>query len=296
MNTQINASAPATVEYKKRRQFPEAWRKFKRNKRGVIGLGILLVLMLLGIFAPFLTPYQPNAQVLSESLQTSSIKHLMGTDNFGRDIFTRILYGIRISLFAGVFSVLIALVVGGVLGAIAGYYAGTTDNIILRFMDILLAMPSLLFAISIVAALGGGLTNMLIAIGLSSMPTYCRTIRAEILKLREQEFVEAARAAGASDFFIITYHILPNCIAPIIIRVTMGMAGTILSCASLSFIGLGVTPPTPEWGSMLSSGREFIRTYPHLSTWPGLSIMLTVFALNLMGDGLRDALDPKMKG
>jgi peptide/nickel transport system permease protein len=284
-----------TVVYKKRRRFPEIWRKFRRNKRGVAGMVILIVLFLAGIFAPFISPYDPIAQNLRESLKPPSFAHWLGTDNFGRDFLTRIIYGIRISLAAGLVAVSISLVVGGVLGALAGYYVGWVDNIILRFMDTLLAMPSILLAISIVAALGGGVINMLIAIGLSSMPQYCRTLRAEILKIREQEFVEAARAAGASDFSIIMRHILPNCLAPLIIRVTMGMAGAILSCASLSFIGLGVSPPTPEWGSMLSRGREYIRTHPNLSTFPGFAIMLTIFALNLMGDALRDALDPKMK-
>jgi peptide/nickel transport system permease protein len=287
--------AEEAVVYKKRRQFPEVWRRFRRNKRGLVGLIILLVLMLAGLFAPVISPYQPNAQSLNESFLPPGAAHPLGTDNFGRDIFTRIIYGIRISLFAGLVAVGIALVIGGILGALAGYYAGWVDNLILRFMDILLAMPSILLAISIVSALGGGLINMLIAIGLSSMPQYCRTLRAEILKIREQEFIEAARAAGASDFSIILRHILPNCLAPLIVRVTMGMAGAILSCASLSFIGLGVPPPTPEWGAMLSRGREFIRTYPNMSTFPGLAIMLTIFALNLMGDALRDAFDPKMK-
>jgi peptide/nickel transport system permease protein len=287
--------AETTVVYKKRRQFPEVWRKFRRNQRGVAGMVILLVLILAGLFAPFITPYEPNAQSLDDAFQQPSAAHWMGTDNVGRDMFTRIIYGIRISLFAGLVAVSISLVVGGILGALAGYYVGWVDNLILRFMDILLAMPSILLAISIIAALGGGLMNMLIAIGLSAMPQYCRTLRAEILKIREQEFIEAARAAGASDLSIIVRHILPNCLAPLIVRVTMGMAGAILSCSSLSFIGLGVAPPTPEWGSMLSRGREYIRTFPNMSTFPGLAIMLTIFALNLMGDALRDALDPKMK-
>ena len=203
--------------------------------------------------------------------------------------------GIRTSLLCGVVAVVISLAIGGVLGAVAGYYGGKLDNIIMRFMDILLAIPSLLLAISMVAALGGGMVNMLFAIGISSMPSFCRTLRGEILRIRKTDFVEAAKAAGAKDSWIIIKHIIPNCLAPIIVRVTMGVASAILFCSSLSFIGLGVAPPTPEWGQMLSFGREFIRTYPHMSTFPGLAIMLTVFALNMMGDGLRDALDPKMK-
>lgn len=281
--------------YKKKKQFPEIWRRFCKNKRAVTGLVIMALLILAGIFAPLITRYAPGAQNLGDAFALPSIEHFFGTDSLGRDLFSRVVYGIRISLLCGFSAVLISLVVGGALGAIAGYYGGTADHVIMRFMDILLAMPSLLLAISIVAALGGGIINMLIAIGLSSMPTYCRTLRGEILRIRGTDFVEAAKAAGAKDSWIIIKHIIPNCLAPIIVRVTMGVASAILFCSSLSFIGLGVAPPTPEWGQMLSTGREFIRTYPHMSTFPGLAIMVTVFALNMMGDGLRDALDPKMK-
>jgi len=227
--------------------------------------------------------------------QGPSWEHLCGTDNYGRDIFTRILYGARISMIVGWIAVLTSCLLGGTLGAIAGFYGGKVDNVIMRFMDIFLAIPNILLNISITAALGGGLVNMLIAMGVSSTPTYCRTLRAEILKVRNQEFVKAARAAGASDMLIIVKHIVPNCLAPMIVRITMSIGSAILSCASLSFIGLGISPPTAEWGSMLASGREFIRTAPHICTFPGLAIMLTVLALNLMGDGIRDAFDPKMK-
>ena len=255
----------------------------------------MVVVILAGVFAPVITKYEPTQQNLSESYETPSWEHPFGTDDLGRDIFSRVIYGIRVSLLCGLAAVAISLAIGGVLGALAGYYGGAVDNIIMRFMDILLAIPSLLLAISLVAALGGGIGNMLLAIGLSSMPTYCRTLRGEILRIRGTDFVEAAKSAGAKDSWIIIRHIVPNCLAPLIVRVTMGVASAILFCSSLSFIGLGVAAPTPEWGAMLSSGREFIRTYPHMCTFPGLAIMVTVFALNMMGDGLRDALDPKMK-
>lgn len=283
------------VVYKKRRQLPEVWRRFRKNKRAVFG-GILVILLLLaGILAPILTPYDPYKQDLMNKCLGPSLQHWCGTDNYGRDIFTRILYGARISLIVGWVSVITSCLLGGTLGAIAGYYGGKVDNTILRIMDIFMAIPNILLNISIVAALGGGLVNMLIAMGISSTPTYCRTLRAEILKIRNTEFVEASRASGASDFKIIVKHIIPNCLAPMIVRVTMSIGSAILSCASLSFISLGISPPTAEWGSMLASGREFIRTAPHICTFPGLAIMLTVFSLNLMGDGIRDAFDPKMK-
>ncbi len=295
MEQHVNGVRQEEVVYKKRRQLPEVWRRFKKNRRAVFGGVLVLLLLLAGIFAPYLTPYDPYTQDLLNKNLGPSLLHLCGTDNFGRDIFTRILYGARISLIVGWVSVITACLLGGTLGAIAGYYGGKVDNIILRIMDIFLAIPSILLNISIVAALGGGLVNMLIAMGISSTPTYCRTIRAEILKVRNQEFVEASRAAGASDFTIILKHVIPNCLAPMIVRVTMSIGSAILSCASLSFIGLGISPPTAEWGSMLASGRELIRTAPHICTFPGLAIMLTVFSLNLMGDGIRDAFDPKMK-
>ena len=295
MRQREQEGAHGEVVYKKRRQLPEAWRRFRKNRRAVFGGILVLLLLAAGIFAPVLTKYDPYTQDLINKCLGPSWEHLCGTDNYGRDIFTRILYGARISLIVGWVSVITSCLLGGTLGAVAGYYGGRVDNVILRIMDIFLAIPTILLNISIVAALGGGLVNMLIAMGISSTPTYCRTLRAEILKVRNQEFVEAARAAGASDLNIIVKHIIPNCLAPMIVRVTMSIGSAILSCASLSFIGLGISPPTAEWGSMLASGREVIRTAPHICTFPGLAIMLTVFSLNLMGDGIRDAFDPKMK-
>lgn len=271
------------------------WNALRKSPRGLAGLIVLAVVMLAGALAPWLTPYDPLVQSLAEALQPPSWQHWMGTDSFGRDVLTRVLFGTQASLLSGVLAVIGAVLIGGGLGAVAGYYGGRLDNVILRGMDVLLALPTLLLAIAIVSALGGGLTNMLIAIGLAQIPIYCRTVRGEVLKVREQEFIEVARSLGQRDGRIIVRHVLPNCAAPIIIRVAMGMAATILACASLSFIGLGVAPPTPEWGSMLSGGREYLRTHPHLTIFPGLMIMITVLALNFIGDGLRDAMDPRMK-
>lgn len=267
----------------------------QKNTRAVVGLGIVAVLVLCAVLAPILAPYGPNEQNPRNRLQGPSAEHWFGTDELGRDILSRIIYGARISMSVGLIAICISLIGGVALGAIAGYYGGTADNIIMRCMDVLLSIPTILLNISIVAALGSGLQNVMIAIGVSSIPGYCRIVRASILSLRDQDFVEASRAAGASDFFLITRHILPNCMAPLIVQATLRIGAAILSCASMSFLGLGIVPPTAEWGSMLSTGRDFLRDAPHVCIFPGLAIMAAVFSMNLVGDGLRDALDPKLK-
>ena len=277
---------------KKRSKSQEIWRRFKKNTRAVVGLGIVAVLVLCAVLAPILAPYGPNEQNPRNRLQGPSAEH---SDELGRDILSRIIYGARISMSVGLIAICISLIGGVALGAIAGYYGGTADNIIMRCMDVLLSIPTILLNISIVAALGSGLQNVMIAIGVSSIPGYCRIVRASILSLRDPDFVEASRAAGASDFFLITRHILPNCMAPLIVQATLRIGAAILSCASMSFLGLGIVPPTAEWGSMLSTGRDFLRDAPHVCIFPGLAIMAAVFSMNLVGDGLRDALDPKLK-
>ena len=277
---------------KKRSKSQEIWRRFKKNTRAVVGLGIVAVLVLCAVLAPILAPYGRNEQNPRNRLQGPSAEH---SDELGRDILSRIIYGARISMSVGLIAICISLIGGVALGAIAGYYGGTADNIIMRCMDVLLSIPTILLNISIVAALGSGLQNVMIAIGVSSIPGYCRIVRASILSLRDQDFVEASRAAGASDFFLITRHILPNCMAPLIVQATLRIGAAILSCASMSFLGLGIVPPTAEWGSMLSTGRDFLRDAPHVCIFPGLAIMAAVFSMNLVGDGLRDALDPKLK-
>ena len=298
MSTNVIAGIPTTeTSYKKRGQSAEIWRRFRRNKSAVLGLVMLLVLVVMALFAELIAPYDPIEQDLLNRMQPplSSAEHFLGTDELGRDIFSRIVFGARISVSVGLIAVSISLAGGIILGSMAGYYGGMVDNVIMRFNDILMAIPGILLNISIVAAMGPGLQNVMIAIGVSSMPGYCRITRASILSLRDQEFVEASRAAGASDLHIIINHILPNCLAPLIVQATLRIGGSILMCASLSFIGIGIIPPTPEWGAMLSTGRDFLREAPHLTTIPGIAIMWAVFAMNLMGDGLRDALDPKLK-
>ena len=280
---------------KKRSQLKEIWRRFRRDKQAMVGMCMLLLMIFSAIFASVISPYDPLQQDIINRLQPPSAAHFFGTDELGRDIFSRILYGSRISLTVGLIAVSISSVVGCALGAIAGYYGGVLDNVIMRCTDVLMAIPSILLNISIVAALGTGLQNVMIAIGISSVPAYCRIMRASLLSLKDQEFVDASRAAGASDPYIILNHILPNSLAPLIVQATLKIGGAILSCASMSFIGLGIVPPTPEWGAMLSTGRDFLRDAPHLTAFPGMAIMFAVFAMNLMGDGLRDALDPKLK-
>jgi len=282
---------------KKKKSGPwrEVWRRLKRNKAAMFGLLVLTVLILAAVFAKYVAPFHYDDQDLLRRFQTPNSVHWLGTDNFGRDIFSRIVYGAQVSLRVGIVAVGIAMIIGGALGAIAGYYGGKLDNVIMRIIDVLLAIPSILLAISIVAALGTELRNVMIAVGISSIPSYARIVRASVLSLRDQEFIEAARAVGANDTRLIVKHIVPNSMAPIIVQGTIGVAGAILSAAGLGFIGLGIQPPLAEWGAMLNDGRQYIRDYPHLTMFPGLAIMVTIFALNLLGDGLRDALDPRLK-
>lgn len=282
---------------RKRSQMTEIWRRMRRNRLAMFGLVIVSILIIIAIFANQIADYNTVAikQNVVERLQGPSAEHWAGTDEFGRDIFARLVHGARISLLVGVVAVCIALVTGGILGAIAGYFGGTVDNVIMRIMDIFLSIPILLLAIMIVAALGSSMLNLMIAIGLASMPTFARIVRASVLSVKDQEFVEAARAIGAKNNHIILRHIMPNCLSPIIVQATLRVATAILSTASLSFISLGIQAPAPEWGAMLASGRAYIRDAPHIVIIPGLLIMITILSLNLLGDGLRDALDPKLK-
>jgi peptide/nickel transport system permease protein len=282
-------------KHKSKGQFSMVMKSLKRNKVAIFGLVILIVLVFLAVFADIIAPYDYYKQDLPNAYMHPNSEHIFGTDEFGRDIFSRVVYGARISLVVGFVSVGIALVIGGLLGAIAGFYGGHVDNAIMRTMDVLLAIPQTLLAIAIVAALGAGLINLMIAVGISSIPNYARIVRASVMTIRGEEYIEAARASGTSDTKIIIMHILPNCVAPVIVQVTLGIAGAILTAAGMSFIGLGIQPPVPEWGNMLSSGRDYIREYSYMTMFPGLAIIITVLSLNLLGDGLRDALDPKLK-
>jgi peptide/nickel transport system permease protein len=265
------------------------------NRAAVCGLAVLVTLVASAVAAPWIAPYDPAAIDMRARLQGPSVKHPLGTDNFGRDIFSRIVYAGRISLVIGFVAVGIGALFGGTAGAVSGYYGRGLDSLVMRTMDVLLSIPQLILAIAIVGALGANLLNLMIAVGISVLPRYARLVRASAMSLRDLEFVEAARAAGASDLRIIVQNIVPNCMAPLIVLSTLGVAQAILSAATLSFLGLGIQPPTPEWGSMLSDGRQFMRNAPHLTIFPGLAIVVVVMALNLLGDGLRDALDPKLR-
>ena len=282
---------------KKRSMAAEIWQRLVRNKMAMLGLAILVVLVLAAVFADVIADYDTKvvAQNIAERLQGPSAAHWFGTDEFGRDIFARLVHGSRVSLVVGIVSVSVSLIIGGTLGAFAGFYGGKVDNVIMRVMDIFLAVPSILLAITIVAALGTSLFNVMLAIGISGMPSFARIVRAAVMSVKDQEFVESSRAIGATSVTIIFREILPNCMAPIIVQATLSVAGAILSTASLSFIGLGVQPPSPEWGAMLSGGRNYLRDAIHLTLFPGLAIVITILALNLLGDGLRDALDPRLK-
>jgi len=287
----------STTTTKKRSQIVEIWQRLVRNKMAMLGLAILLILIGLAVFAPVLFDYETMvvSQDLSIRLQGPSAAHWFGTDEFGRDIFARMAYGARVSLVVGIISVSVSLIIGGCLGAFAGFYGGKIDLIIMRVMDVFLAVPSILLAMTIVAALGTDLVFVMLAIGISGVPNFARIVRAAVMGVKDQEFVEAARAIGASNATIIFREVIPNCLAPIIVQATLSVAGAILSTASLSFIGLGVQPPDPEWGAMLAGGRNFMRDALHLTLFPGLAIVVTILALNLLGDGLRDALDPRLK-
>ena len=282
---------------KKRSQWREVWRMLKKNKMALVGLGILVILVLLALFADVIADYDTVVikQNLANRLKGPSAEHWLGTDEFGRDIFARLVHGARVSLKVGIIAVGISIILGGILGALAGFYGGRIDNIIMRIMDVFLAVPSILLAIAIVSALGPSIINLMVAISISSVPRYARIVRASVLSIRDQEFVEAARAIGANNARIIFRHIIPNSLAPVIVQGTLGVASAILSTAGLSFIGLGIQPPAPEWGSMLSGGRQYLRYAWWVTTFPGVAIMITILSLNLLGDGLRDALDPRLK-
>lgn len=274
----------------------DAARSFAKNKTALIGLCLVVFFVLLALVAPLIAPFDYKAQVLSDRLKPPSGEHWFGTDDLGRDIFSRVIYGARISLWVGLLSVVGSIVIGTLLGIIAGFYGKWVDMIISRVFDILLAFPGILLAIAIVAILGPSLQNALYAIAIVNVPTYGRLVRSRVLSLRQEEFITAARALGANDGRILFKHILPNSLTPIIVQGTLGVATAIIEAAGLGFLGLGAQPPDPEWGKMLSDSRQFIQTAPWTVIFPGVCILLTSLGFNLMGDGLRDTFDPKMKG
>jgi len=273
----------------------DAWRALKTKKLAVIGVCIILFFILLALIAPFITTYNYKEPDLPNRLLSPSSAHWFGTDDLGRDLFARIVYGARTSLTVGFFSVIASMIAGSILGVLAGYYGKWIDMIISRFFDILFAFPGILLAIAIVAALGPSLQNALIAIAIVNIPTFGRLVRSKVLSLKEEEFILAAKAQGMKDRRILFFHLLPNSLSPIIVQGTLGIATAIIEAAALGFLGLGAQPPEAEWGKMISDSRQFFETQPWTVIFPGLSIMLTVLGFNLFGDGLRDVLDPKMK-
>lgn len=276
-------------------QLKEMWDSLKDSKSAMVGLIIVLFLAFIAIFGRLFMPYDPNYSDLSQTFQQPNASHWFGTDNLGRDIFSRILYGARTSLTVGISAVAISLSIGIVLGAIAGYSGGKVDTIIMRIMDMMLAIPSILLAIAFMAALGKGLDKAVIAIGIVSIPEYARIVRGCILSVKENDYVQAAKVIGNNDGCIIFKHILPNVLSSIVVRATLGISTAVLDTAALGFLGLGVQPPFAEWGDMLGRARVFIFTAPYTLIFPGIAITITVLAFNLLGDGLRDAIDPKSR-
>lgn len=287
--------ATVIVEEKLTPPWKEAWISFYKNRLAVVGLGIVVFFIIIAIIAPIIAPYSFKDQVLADRMLPPSSEHWFGTDDFGRDIFSRIVYGARISLWVGFFSVLGSVVAGTLLGIIAGYYGRWVDAIISRIFDIMLAFPSILLAIAVVSILGPSLQNALIAIAVINIPNFGRLVRSKVLSVKQEEYIMAARAVGMKDSRILLRHILPNSISPVIVQATLAIATAIIEAAALGFLGMGAQAPTPEWGKMLADSKNYITQAPWTLFFPGVAIMLTVLGFNLMGDGLRDILDPKMK-
>ncbi|SFS22911.1 ABC transporter permease [Enterocloster citroniae] len=284
-------------QFKKKSNAYELWLRFMKNKTALLGLFIFCAIVLLAIGAPLLASYENDVIRLdvANRLQSPGNGHLLGTDEMGRDIFARLVFGARISLVVGISSVAVALLIGGTLGAISGFYGGIIDSVIMRIMDVFLCLPDVLLALAIIATFGVSKVNLVISIGLSFTPKFSRIVRSAVLGVRGSEYIEAARSIGAKDGHIILHHALVNCMGPIIVQVTLYVASAILTISGLSFLGLGIQAPAPEWGNMLASGRAFMRDEAYIVMAPGLAIFFTILSLNLLGDGLRDTLDPRLK-
>ena len=291
----MEKSTPSKKQKKGR--FGEVWYRLKKSKTAMLGLVILTIILLMAVFADFIIDYQTNAidQNIANKLQPPSRAHWFGTDSYGRDLFARVIHGARSSLAIGVAATVGSVLISGLIGSICGYYGGKLDNTLMRVLDTFMAIPSELLALAIVASLGPNMINLLISVTISRIPPFTRIVRASILSVVDQEYIEAAKACGTSNAEIILRHVLPNAMGPIIIQATMGVGRMILTAAGMSFIGMGVQPPVPEWGSLLAEGREYMRYVPSLTIFPGIAIILTSLSLNLLGDGLRDALDPKLR-
>ena len=275
--------------------YKDSFKRLKKNKMAMFCAIVVVALIVIAIFAPQIAPYDPNAQDYMAVLQEPGEEHLLGTDEYGRDILSRIIFGTRVSLSVGIVAQIIATIIGVTLGALAAYYGGWVDALISRIMEIFAAFPDLIFAMGIMFVLGPGMKNIFLTLGLLTWVRTARMIRGSILQLKEKEYIEAAKASGATPFYIITKHLIPNCISTVIVLVTLGIPNAIMYEASLSFLGMGIVPPTASWGSMISFAQSFITYRPTYSIFPGIAIMITVIAFNIFGDGLRDALDPKMK-
>ncbi len=280
---------------KKQTRLHEIWVQLKRNKLAVVSMFVLIALVLVAVLAPVLSPYYYDEQNVANKYAKPSAEHPLGTDKLGRDILSRLIYGTRASLTMGIVAVLIGGLIGIIIGAISGYYGNWVDNLMMRLLDIYQAIPMFLLCVALAAILGASLRNAIIALGLGIVPGYARIMRASVMTVRETEYIESAKSINCGVFRIITKHIIPNAIGPMIVQLTMGVGSCILSGAALSYIGLGVQPPTPEWGSMISEARAVMRQYPTHAIFPGICIMIAVLACNLLGDGLRDALDPRLK-
>lgn len=291
-----DANVSVSRKYNRRSRLGELWHRFRKNKGALAGLFILIVIFVIaGTIEFWIDPELVIGQHIREKLRSPSAAHLFGTDEMGRDLFWRVMYASRYSIAIGFVAVLVSVAVGVPLGAAAGYFGGFTETAIMRCADVFTAVPNILMAVVIVSILGSSTINLMLAVGISAVPGFIRITRAAVLTVKNEEYVEAVRALGKSDAYIIFRHVLPNCLSPIIVQVTLRVAGAIVSASSLSFLGLGIKPPTPEWGALLNAGRNYIRGYSYLTLFPGLAIMVTVLAFNMVGDGLRDAMDPKLK-
>ena len=291
-----NKTESVAGKYRKRSRLGEIWHQFRKNPGAMVGLCFLLVLFLIAVTIPlWLDEEKYIGQNISERMMKPCLQHLFGTDDKGRDMFWRVLYGSRFSLAIGFVAVMVSLAVGVPLGAVAGYYGGKLESVIMRITDVFSAIPGILMAVVIVSVLGNGTFNLMLAVGITSIPGFTRTTRAAVLTVRNEEYIEAARALGKPESYIIAVYVLPNCLSPIIVQATLRVASAIITASSLSFLGLGISPPTPEWGSLLNAGKQYIRGNSYLTLFPGLAIMITVLCFNLVGDGIRDAMDPKLR-
>lgn len=291
-----NILGRVVIKINKQSTYKEIWRRYKKSPTAMTGLIIVGIIIFCAIFANYISPYSRGIkQILTDRLQPPSWNHIFGTDDLGRDLFTRVIHGARSSLALGIVTTFVATMIGGTLGGVCAYYGGKTDDIIMRLMDVITSIPSTLLSLSIVAALGTGIKNLIIAITVSRIPTFVRVIRSSVMNIVNQEYIEAARAGGINDIRILLKHVYPNALSPIIVQCTMSISQLILQAAGLSFLGMGVQPPAPEWGALLNSARDFMRTAPYLMIFPGIAIILAALGFNLIGDGLRDALDPRLK-